>query len=100
MQDPISIVLEAINPGRNCARRWSIEVAADLFGQPMAVVAYGRIGAAGREQRRGFASWGEAARFARSGLCRRSTARRRIGAAYACIAANEAGRELLCRVQM
>ena len=95
MQAEIRIVLEAVNPGRNCARRWSIEVGADLFGQPMAVIGYGRIGAAGRELRQSFASWVEADRFVRSGLRRRSSAPRRIGTTYAYVAADGRGPPVL-----
>ena len=85
MQAEIRIELAAVNPARNCARAWSVELGQDLFGRWQAQVAYGRIGAAGRRLVCAFATREEADRFLRASLRRRMTARRRLGVSYACI---------------
>ena len=47
--DP-QIYLERIEPGRNMARFYALEIEADLFGHVLAVRRWGRIGTVGRRR--------------------------------------------------
>jgi predicted DNA-binding WGR domain protein len=76
------VVLEAVDRGRNIARRYSIEVSRDLFGSLIVRCSWGRIGRRGQYRSVSFGSPQEAARYVRSVLKRRQSAPGRIGVAY------------------
>lgn len=78
----IAIDLEAVDTGRNIARRYSVEVAPDLFGSHTIDLTYGRIGGWNRTVRLSSPSEAGAMAIVRSRLLRRATARRRIGTRY------------------
>lgn len=77
---PIELV--AIDARRNIRRRWSVEVARDLFGHILVETRWGRIGARGRSLVRSFVDERDAARHVAALLARRAGAVRRIGVAY------------------
>ncbi len=74
--------LEAVNAGRNIARRYTIAVSCDLFGIWIVSFSWGRIGMRGQCRTVSFAMSDEADRFVRTLLRRRASARQRIGVAY------------------
>jgi predicted DNA-binding WGR domain protein len=74
--------LEARDPARNVARGYSVSVGTDLFGQWVAVRAWGRIGTAGQSQQVAVSSRREALQLARRWLADRKGAQRRIGVSY------------------
>ncbi len=78
----LSWYLQAIDLTRKIARAYSIEASHDLFGWIVVERRWGRIGGAGRGERRAFATEGAAKSYVRSLLARRATAPRRIGVAY------------------
>ena len=78
----LAIALEARNPMRNLARRWSVQVSRDLFGWIVIERSWGRIGTRGQRRRDAFANDEEARRFVRKMLVRRAGAKARIGASY------------------
>lgn len=78
----IAIGLEAIDRGRNLARRYNVEVSADLFGHHTVDLTYGRIDGWGRTLRLSSPTEAGAVAIVRSRLLRRATAGRRIGAGY------------------
>ena len=80
--EAIFVELRACNPERNCSRAWRIAIDRDLFGELVADVTFGRIGKAGRTQRRHCSNENEAKALLKLGLMRRSTAKRRIGVDY------------------
>ncbi|WP_211215031.1 WGR domain-containing protein [Novosphingopyxis baekryungensis] len=77
-----TILLAAIDPDRNCDRRYRIERSVDLFGHHIVELCWGRAGC--RERRRCLSVPDEAraVRLVRAVLARRSTAPGRIGVAY------------------
>jgi predicted DNA-binding WGR domain protein len=74
--------LEAIDPDRNIAWRYSIAVSQDLFGTAIVAFAWGRIGTRGQSRTVSFLMPGDADRFVNQLLRRRAGARKRIGIAY------------------
>jgi predicted DNA-binding WGR domain protein len=74
--------LQAIDPARNIARAYAVAVGTDLFGQWVAVRAWGRIGTNGQSQQVAVSSRREAMRIARRWLTDRAGAEIRIGVAY------------------
>ena len=80
--DPPVWHLRAIDPTRNIARAYVIEASRDLFGWIVVERRWGRIGRAGRGERRAFPTESAAEVHIRSLLARRATAPRRIGVAY------------------
>lgn len=74
--------LEACDPSRNILRSWQVAVGRDLFGQWVAIRAWGRIGHAGQSQQVAVAGPREAMRLARRWLRHRASAPRRIGVVY------------------
>lgn len=80
--DPPVWHLRAIDPTRNIARAYFIEASRDLFGWIVVERRWGRIGGAGRGDRRAFPTASAAESHIRSLLARRATAPRRIGVAY------------------
>lgn len=93
--DEISIALEAKDPAANRLRSWHLEAGPDLFGIWVAQARFGRIGTMGRAVSYHFGSEAEARSFVRARLCRRQTAKRRIGVAYRAIAVSPLARPLL-----
>ncbi|MBL4641297.1 MAG: WGR domain-containing protein [Verrucomicrobiales bacterium] len=77
-----SIHLSAIDPSRNCDRRYQIERSTDLFGAQLIELSWGRAGCRGQSKRLSAPSEREAMRLVRRVLARRSTAADRIGATY------------------
>jgi predicted DNA-binding WGR domain protein len=80
---PGVIHLQAIDPARNIARAYSIEAQRDLFGHWIVALGWGRIGTRGQSRTLSFVHERDAARFIRTTLTRRASARRRIGVDYA-----------------
>ena len=78
---PIELI--AIDPAQNIRRRYVIRVTADLFGAFIVETHWGRIGTKGQGKCLSFADRDAAARYVSAILRRRSTARSRIGVAYA-----------------
>lgn len=76
------ICLQATDPGRNIARRYTILVQRDFFGAITVDYSWGRIGCVGRSRRIAFADIDQAEQFARKLLSRRESARKRIGVPY------------------
>lgn len=76
------ICLQASDPERNIARRYTILVQRDFFGAITVDYSWGRIGSVGRCRRIAFADIDQAERFARKLLARRDSARKRIGVPY------------------
>lgn len=74
--------LEAIDPAKNIARHYSVDVATDLFGHVTVDLTYGRIGAWGRSLRVSSTSEEGALAIVRRTLLRRATGGRRFGAHY------------------
>ena len=54
------MILTRIDPDRNMARYYRLEVQPDLFGGAVLVRNWGRIGAPGQERREWFSSWFDA----------------------------------------
>ncbi len=54
------MILTRIDPDRNMARYYRLEVQPDLFGGAVLVRNWGRIGATGQERREWFSSWSDA----------------------------------------
>lgn len=80
------VILEAVDPRRNVARRYAIEISIDLFGATVIDYAWGRIGTGGQRRRVSFMDRGDASTFVRALIRRRASARRRIGVGYAPVA--------------
>jgi predicted DNA-binding WGR domain protein len=78
----LCIKLAASSPDHRCHRAYEIAVSADLFGAWLVEMRYGRIGTAGREKVRSFATISEAAAQVTACLRKRASAPRRIGVAY------------------
>lgn len=76
------ICLQATDPARNIARRYTILVQRDFFGAITVDYSWGRIGSMGQCRRMAFANVDQAERFARKLLMRRQSARKRIGVSY------------------
>lgn len=76
------ICLQAIEPARNIARRYTILVQRDFFGAITVDYSWGRIGSLGQCRRAAFTDTDQAERFARKLLARRQSARKRIGVSY------------------
>jgi hypothetical protein len=76
------IHLEAIAPRLGCARSYDVVADKDLFGHIIVALTWGRIGTRGREQVLSAATLVEAQRLVRTRLARRSSLKRRLGAAY------------------
>lgn len=81
---PVSgrIDLQAVDPERNVARWYSLELINDLFGFVVIETRWGRIGAHGKVKRILSGSEQEARSISRLILRRRATASRRIGVPY------------------
>ena len=79
---PIHLHLQAIDPERNIARRYTIEACPDLFGHIIVNLHWGRIGTKGQGRTLSFAQALDAARFVRHTLSRRASAKKRIGVDY------------------
>lgn len=79
------VMLQAIAPERNVARRYAIEMSTDLFGATIVDYAWGRIGAGGRRRRVSFEARAEALQFVFGLVRRRLSARQRIGVGYAVV---------------
>lgn len=79
---PCSISLRAVNPARNIARHYQIELSRDLFGLWVVDCRWGRIGTTGRARRVSFDAAEEAQAYMRGLIRRRAGARRRIGVPY------------------
>ncbi|MDG6080263.1 WGR domain-containing protein [Erythrobacter litoralis] len=77
-----SIHLSAIDPARNCDRRYRIERSPDLFGEQIIELSWGRAGCRGQTKRLSAPSRERAISLVRSVLARRDTALVRIGTAY------------------
>lgn len=76
------IWLEAVDRGRNIARRYAIALSQDLFGSAIVQYSWGRIGTRGQSRTVSFAVRQDADRFVAQLLRRRAGAPRRIGIAY------------------
>jgi predicted DNA-binding WGR domain protein len=79
---PSHIHMQAIDPARNIARDYRIEVSPDLFGHIIVELHWGRIGTRGQRRWLSFESEAEAKRYVRGTLTRRVSAKRRIGVPY------------------
>jgi len=86
MPVPCSISLRAVNPARNIARHYQIELSCDLFGLWVVDCRWGRIGTSGRARRVSFNAASEAQTYMRGLIRRRAAARRRIGVPYQILA--------------
>jgi predicted DNA-binding WGR domain protein len=78
---PCSISLRAVNPARNIARHYQIELSRDLFGLWVVDCRWGRIGTVGRA-RRFLPRTGTGTSLYAGLIRRRIAARRRIGVPY------------------
>lgn len=76
------ICLQASDPARNIARRYTILVQRDFFGVITVDYSWGRIGSTGQCRRASFTDIDQAERFARKLLARRDSSRKRIGIPY------------------
>jgi predicted DNA-binding WGR domain protein len=76
------IWLEAVDRGRNIARRYAIAQSQDLFGSAIVQFWWGRIGTLGQSRTVSFAVRQDADRFVAQLLRRRAGAPRRIGVGY------------------
>ncbi len=74
--------LQAINPARNIARRYAVEVSTDLFGHIIVDLNWGRIGTKGQNRSLSFAQAQDATKFVRQTLSRRASAKKRLGVSY------------------
>lgn len=81
---PSSISLRALDPARNIARHYQIEVSTDLFGLWVVEYRWGRIGTAGQARRASFPAASDAQDFVHGLIRRRAGAKRRIGVPYQC----------------
>lgn len=79
---PSSISLQAVDPARNIARHYQIDISTDLFGLSVVDYRWGRIGTAGQARRASFLSPCDAQGFAHGLIRRRAGAKRRIGVSY------------------
>lgn len=79
---PCSISLRAVNPARNIARHYQIELSRDLFGLWVVDCRWGRIGTVGRARRVSFQEPAQAQAYMQGLIRRRIAARRRIGVPY------------------
>lgn len=79
---PCRLHLRAINPERNVAREYQLEVQRDLFGHWIVALHWGRIGASGQGRILSFDQFDDASRFVGHNLARRKSARNRIGVDY------------------
>lgn len=79
---PCRLHLRAINPERNVAREYLLDVQPDLFGHWIVELRWGRIGTRGQCRTLSFEHTDAASRFVGHNLARRRGAHRRIGAAY------------------
>jgi predicted DNA-binding WGR domain protein len=77
-----SIRLHAIDRTRNIARGYEIEASPDLFGHWIVALHWGRLGTKGQSRQLSFTQPQDAARFVRSTLSRRASAKWRIGVPY------------------
>jgi predicted DNA-binding WGR domain protein len=93
--DGMKVVLRACDPSLDRRRSWVVEAGIDLFGEWMARVSFGRIGARGQTIWRVFESEKLAREFVRKGLRRRRSAMRRCGVAYKVIEASPAALRLI-----
>jgi predicted DNA-binding WGR domain protein len=76
------IRLQAIDPARNIARGYEIEASPDLFGHWIIALHWGRLGTKGQSRQLSLTQPQDAARFVRTTLTRRASAKRRIGVPY------------------
>lgn len=79
---PSSISLRAVDPSRNIARHYQIDIRTDLFGLWVVDYRWGRIGTAGQARRASFHMANDAQDFVRKLISRRAGAKRRIGVPY------------------
>jgi predicted DNA-binding WGR domain protein len=79
---PIRLHLQAIDPARNIARDYRIDVSFDLFGHWIIDLHWGRIGCRGQARSVSFAERRVAQRFVLAVLKKRQSAKHRIGVAY------------------
>lgn len=79
---PCRLHLRAINPERNVAREYLLDVQPDLFGHWIVELHWGRIGTRGQCRTLSFEHTDAASLFVRNNLARRRGAHRRIGTAY------------------
>jgi predicted DNA-binding WGR domain protein len=79
---PSSISLQAVDPKRNIARHYQIEISTDLFGLWVVEYRWGRIGTVGQARQASFLVAGEAQEFVSLLIRRRAGAQRRIGVSY------------------
>lgn len=79
---PCRLHLRAINPERNVAREYILDVQPDLFGHWIIELHWGRIGTRGQCRTLSFEHTDAASLFVRHNLTRRRGAHRRIGTAY------------------
>lgn len=79
---PSSISLRAMDPARNIARHYQIDISTDLFGLWVVDYRWGRIGTAGQVRRASFIGADDAQDFVRRLVRRRAGAKRRIGVPY------------------
>jgi len=79
---PCRLHLRAINPERNVAREYQLDVQPDLFGHWIVALHWGRIGTRGQCRTFSFEHSDAGSRFVGHNLARRRGAHRRIGAAY------------------
>jgi predicted DNA-binding WGR domain protein len=76
------IHLQAVDPTRNIARDYQIEVSLDLFGHWIIALHWGRISTRGQNRLISFDKQCDAARFVKRTLSRRASARKRFGTVY------------------
>ena len=76
------IQLCAIDPMRNCDRRYRIERSIDLFGEQVVELSWGRAGCRHKTKRLSAPNEAQAIRMVRAVLAKRERAPGRIGVAY------------------
>lgn len=88
MQGEAVLRLRLVDPARGRDRAYELEVDRDLFGAFTVTMSHGRWGVWSVSRRVSVAGESQAVAFAATRLRRRSTARRRLGAAYELVAAS------------
>jgi hypothetical protein len=82
MRNAFCLSLEAVNPALDRFRAYRLEAGPDLFGVWLVDVTYGRIGTRGHRRRYVADDEAGARKIVRQTLCRRATAKQRIGVSY------------------